>query len=289
VLCGTRLRFMGDLAVDTAVYGESGRYEAELHEDWEIWGPNGGYLAAVALRAAGHHTQHPKPASFMCHFLEVATFDKVELEVETVRASRRTESMRVSMTQDGRRVLEGLVWAVDDGLEGLNHDAAPAPQVPGPEELLSTEERLAQSTQEDARYKFFSNFDERPVDWIDWEKRSAGEPVHRSWYRFRPVPCFDEAWVDAGRLLITVDTFQWPAAARGHAPGSLTYMAPSLDLACRFHRLEHARRAEWLLVEARSPVAAEGLVGGSAAVWDAGGTLLASGGQQMLCRPAPPR
>ena len=41
---------MGDLAIDTAVEGSDGRYRARLSRDWEIWGPNGGYLAAIALR-----------------------------------------------------------------------------------------------------------------------------------------------------------------------------------------------------------------------------------------------
>lgn len=43
---------MGDFEIDTALAGGNGRYVAHLSEDWEIWGPNGGYLAAIALRAA---------------------------------------------------------------------------------------------------------------------------------------------------------------------------------------------------------------------------------------------
>ncbi len=65
---------------------------------------------------------------------------------------------------------------------------------------------------------------------------------------------------------------------------AMDHIAPTLDLACRFHRTEGTADADWLLVEARSLIAAEGLVGGTAAVWDEGGRLLASGGQQMLCR-----
>ncbi len=42
---------MGDLARDTAVQGGAGSYGAVLSRDWEIWGPMGGYVAAVALRA----------------------------------------------------------------------------------------------------------------------------------------------------------------------------------------------------------------------------------------------
>ena len=36
---------------DTAVDGTDGSYRAVLSKDWEIWGPMGGYVAAVALRA----------------------------------------------------------------------------------------------------------------------------------------------------------------------------------------------------------------------------------------------
>ncbi|MHB1583073.1 MAG: acyl-CoA thioesterase [Acidimicrobiales bacterium] len=280
---------MGDLSADTAVVGEDGRYRAELSADWEIWGPNGGYLAAVALRAAAAHCGLPKPASFLCHFLGVAGFAEVDLEVETIREARRAASMRVSMRQGGRRVLEALVWAVQDGLDGLAHDAAPPPPVPGHRSLPTAEELLEGGAAQGPAPAFFSNLEQRPVDWIaDWEHRPGGDPVQRCWYRFRPVATFDDPWLDAGRLLVMVDTFQWPAAARGHAGGTVGHVAPSLDLACRFHRLDRARTAEWLLVEARSPAAADGLVGGTAAVWDADGRLLASGGQQMLCRPAPP-
>ena len=55
---------MGDLATDTAVTMVSpGRYRADLAPDWEIWGPNGGYLASVAMRAAGGSTLLCRPAT----------------------------------------------------------------------------------------------------------------------------------------------------------------------------------------------------------------------------------
>lgn len=279
---------MGDLAVDTAVSGDHGTYDARLSPDWEIWGPNGGYLAAVALRATGAHSSHPRPASLLCHFLAVASFDAVTVEVETLRRSRRTESMRVSMRQGERRVLEGLVWAVDDDLDGMDHHHAPAPDAPPPDTIVPADELRRRSGSPRPEHAFFTNLDQRPLTWTDEpDERPAGDPVHRSWYRFRPTPVFADPWVDAGRLAIMVDTFQWPAAAMGHAEADLRHVAPSLDLACRFHHLDRSAGADWLLVEARSPVAAGGLVSGTAAVWDRDGTLLASGGQQMLCRPMP--
>jgi acyl-CoA thioesterase len=284
---------MGDVAGDTAVEGEAGHYRAALSPDWEIWGPNGGYVAAVALRAAGVHCGRARPVSLLCHFLDAGAFDEVDLHVETLRASKRAESVRVSMTQGGTRLLEALVWAADDELSGLEHDDAPGPAVAPPEEVVPIGDRIRLGSDRPP-FSFFDNFDERPLDWVDdWDHRPAGDPVHRCWYRFLGTEHDDadggaeedDAWVRGGELAILVDTFQWPAAVRGHAGGTVEYMAPSLDLACRFHR--RPAPADWYLVEARSPVATGGLVAGVASVWDRHGSLLASGGQQMLCRPAP--
>lgn len=273
---------MGNLGVDTAVEGGDGRYSAVLREDWAIWGPNGGYLAAVALRAAGEHVGPGvrRPASVLCHYLGVASFDRVELAVTTLRSAKRAESARVTMTQAGQPVLEALVWAVADELDGLAHDVAAAPPDVGPPDAYRPREELGAPV-----HPFFANIDQRPTDPdTDWENRPAGEPAFRCWARFRPQEMFPgDPWADAARLLVVVDTFQWPAAVRGHAQAELRHVAPSLDLACLFHR--SAATEPWLLVEATSPIAEGGLVAGTARVWDQRGRLLASGTQQMLCRP----
>src|SRR5205823_4892878 len=83
---------MGNLAADTAVSGADGRYQATLSPDWEIWGPNGGYVASIALRAAGAHSAFDRPATFSCHYLAVARFDAVDLDVRTLRRTKRAES-----------------------------------------------------------------------------------------------------------------------------------------------------------------------------------------------------
>jgi acyl-CoA thioesterase II len=273
---------MGDLGADTAIEGSDGRYRARLSRDWEIWGPNGGYLAVIALRAAGAHTPLRRPATFSCHFLGVADFDVVDLGVRTIRASRRAASIAVSMTQAGKPIIEALAWIVGD-VDGLEHDAAPIPDVAPPESLPSVRERLA----EDERgpyHAFWSNFDERPLEWVDnWEEREPGEPTFRSWYRYVPRDRFDDPFVDAGRALLLVDTLGWPAAVRAYA-NDLPFYAPSLDVTARFHA--SSPESPWLLGECRSPVARDGLVSSAASVWAADGQLLASGGQQMLCRPA---
>src|SRR5947199_10840029 len=109
---------MGDLAIDTAVEGHDGRYTARFSRDWEIWGPMGGYVAAVALQAAGAHSRFDRPASLVGHFLGVADFREVQLTTVTKRAASRAESIAVSMTQDGKHVFEALVWNVAEVVKG---------------------------------------------------------------------------------------------------------------------------------------------------------------------------
>jgi acyl-CoA thioesterase II len=284
---------MGDLGTDTAlapVPGEAGRYTARLSSDWEIWGPNGGYVAAVALRAAGlaGGLASARPASLVCHYLGVAAFDVVDVAVVPLRTASRAESLRVSIGQGGRPVMEAMVWAVADGVDGLEHDWAPPPDdVPPPSAVPTMAERFPDG---EPPFRFWHNIEHRPLDWIgvdDWLDRPPGAPVARSWNRFVPTSVFDDPWLDAGRLAIMVDTFTWPAAVRAHT-GELPWIAPSLDLAVRFHR--PASSSPHLLAVGTAPVAEAGLIGCQVSVWSEAGRLLASGGQQMLCRPAaPPR
>ncbi|HEY5013368.1 MAG TPA: acyl-CoA thioesterase domain-containing protein, partial [Acidimicrobiia bacterium] len=134
---------MGDLGRDTAVLGGDGRYTCTLSRDWEIWGPMGGYVAAVALRAAGAHSRFPRPASLVGHFLGVAGFDEVQLTTTTRRAASRAESIAVSMTQGGRPIFDALVWSVAEGVAGLEHDRSRLGDIGAPEEYPTTAEHLA--------------------------------------------------------------------------------------------------------------------------------------------------
>jgi acyl-CoA thioesterase-2 len=117
---------VGNFTIESAVAPVgTGRYIGHVSPAWEIWGPNGGYLASLALRAAGLGSPFTRPASFFCHYVRPARFDEVEITVLAVRQGRTSCSQQVEMRQDGSPVLTGLVWSVasSDGLE--HHMAAP--------------------------------------------------------------------------------------------------------------------------------------------------------------------
>ena len=128
---------MGDLEVDTRLDGGDGHWTAQLDPSWAIWGPCGGYIAAVLLRAVGAHSAFPRPATLSVNFLGVARFEPVDLHAETLQAGKRSQAIRVSMTQDGRPISHAVSWTVaePDGRDGIAYDWTEPPDVPGPEGL----------------------------------------------------------------------------------------------------------------------------------------------------------
>ncbi len=272
---------MGDIGVQTAVEPSGdARFTAMVHPDWEIWGPCGGYVAALALRAAGAESPFARPASFFCHYLSVAAFAPVEMVVTPLRSGRTVMAQRVAMTQEGRSILEAMVWSVGD-VQGLEHEDVDPPEVPDPGELPT---RADLGPDEDrAAMPFWDNFDQRPVEWsIQWPPTEPLPPTWRTWVRSRPTVTFDDPWVDAARSLIVLDVGSWPAGSRPHAYLDPPYIAPSLDLYASF---QHSGvTSDWLLLDAHSPVAHGGLLSWTGRVWSQERRLVASGGGQAVFR-----
>jgi acyl-CoA thioesterase-2 len=261
----------------TRLDGGEGTYCTTLSPAWEIWGPNGGYLAALALRAASMDAMIDQPASFYCHFLSSPKFAAVELNVSILKRGRRSEALAVEMTQEGKHVLQALVRTAADA-PGYEHQQILAPDVAAPDELRSIDQLPAQS--ERARFRFWENIERRPID-----QSPSSEPkdaIVREWARFRPQACFEDPFLDAARSLILLDTYGWPAAYRTHCDGR--YIAPNLDTSVWFHRFNQS--SEWLLIDHECSTAHHGLLGVSGRVWDTEGRLLASSGAQLCCIPA---
>jgi acyl-CoA thioesterase len=271
---------MGDLQTDTAVIGGNGHYTTTVSGDWDFFTPNGGYLSALALRAAAAESDLPQPAAYYCHYLNPPrSGEEAEIVVTTLRRSKRTHALRIGMSQGEVPMLEALIWLIAPP-GGLEYSHAVMPEVPEPTSLRSNEEIHAPDK---APFPFWENVETRPVTWTGrWDERPIMHPLWRVWTRFRPQARFDDPFVDACRSLILIDTMLYPAAAIAHE-GVFPFAAPSMDLAVRFHA--SSKESEWLLSSTETPVAIEGLLGGYAAVWSEDGRLVATGGQQMLYRP----
>jgi acyl-CoA thioesterase len=258
-----------------------GRYRATVSANWALWGPVGGYLAAIALRAAGVHSAMPLPASLSCQFLSPARFGAVELEVDFTRTSRHAKSLTVLMTQRGTPVMSAQVWTIADEIKGPERRLSCPPSVPAPDQVaeLARDRSFANLTAAGATATgtFWRNLELRTVPFD--LSQSEGLQIH-SWAKFRPRAYFGDPWLDACRELITIDTAIFPVIAI--AMGGGKYVALSMDLYVAFHSPPPAE--DYLLVTGQGTAAGAGLVSGTAQTRSADGTLTASGGSQLICR-----
>jgi len=247
--------------------GEPDRLRASLSPDWAVWGPNGGYVAAIALRAAISRSRLARPASIQCHFLAVGEFAPVEVRVRSLGGGKRAESLRAEVFQQDRLLLAATVWMVDDGLDGYEHDFGAAPEVPPPAALRSYAELAGEEYAQ--WYPIWRSIEGRPERW----REAPGRPEWRTWMRFNETPIPDRA-ADALRQLFWLDFPAWNATIAAHA-WPFRHLAPNLDLMVHFHRF--APETDWMLAEGAAPLAHAGLVGCVARLWSERGELLATG------------
>ncbi len=270
---------MADFVADSRVAldaADPNRGRAELSPEWAVWGPNGGYLASIALRAGIARSRLPRPASFHCHFLAVGEFGPVELRVEPLGGGKRAESLRIEVVQGERTLLAALLWMVDEGLRGYEHDLGCAPAVPGPRELKPYHE-LADNY--DEWFPIWRSMEGRPLRWDE----GPGEPVSRTWLRFTDTPIPDRE-ADAVRQLFWLDFPGWNATIAAHG-WPHEYLMPNLDLTVQFHRFDP--EAEWMLADGYVPLANDGIVGCVSRIWSEDGRLLSTGTSKHICRPNP--
>lgn len=270
---------MADFLRDTRVENLSGdrdRYRAELSPEWAVWGPNGGYLAAIGLRAAMARSRLPRPATFHCDFLAVGEFAAVDIRVIPVGGGKRAEALRVEIVQGGAPLLIASVWTVADDMRGYEHDFGTAPQVPAANALRGYQD-LADDYEQ--WYPIWRSIEGRPVRW----REPPGQPEWRTWLRFTDTAIADRS-ADALRQLFWLDFPGWNATIAAHE-WPFRFLAPNLDLTVQFHRF--APEETWLLADGVVPLAEDGLVGCVSRLWTTDGRLLASGTSNHVCRPNP--
>jgi acyl-CoA thioesterase len=266
--------FLADTRVDRVA---SGLYRSALSPDWAVWGPNGGYVAAIALRAALAESRLPRPASVQCHFLAVGEFAPVELRVASLGGSKRAESLRVEVAQQERMLLTASVWTTDDALSGYAHDFARPPAVPGPDALRGYQDLAGDEYAQ--WYPIWRSIEGRPLRW----REPPGEPEWRTWLRFTETEV-DDREADAVRQLFWLDFPGWNATIAAHA-WPFPYLTPNLDLTVQFHAF--APGSSWMLADGVVPLAQDGLLGCTSRLWSEDGRLLATGTSKHLCRPNP--
>jgi acyl-CoA thioesterase len=254
-----------DVATAVAPLGE-GRYAGEADPGWSApRGPNGGYLAAIVLRAMSDSLPAGRPArSLTLHYLRPPAAGPFEIEVVTAREGRRLSTLTARLVQDGRLCVLAI-GAFSEDFETLADYADPAPAVPRPEEVEPW-------PREDALVPIAQRFEVRPC---------LGKPVFTEadealtggWIAFAD----GEPPLDACALAMLTDAWIPSPFVRTAQP----FAAPTVDLTIHFRAPEAL--AEWpALVQFRSRFAHGGFFEEDGEIWSADGRLLAQSRQLGL-------
>lgn len=262
-------RFADDTAV-TALGG--GRYGATIDRAWWIErGPNGGYLAAIVLRAILDAVDDParRPRSLTLHYLRPPVEGPCEVAVVVERAGRGLTTVSARMRQDGRDMILALA-ALGVDRPGPALDDLRVPQVPAPEEVPQQPE--GDGIDIPIRHRY----DVRPA--IGGAPFTIGpEALTGGWIR-----TVDDDVVDD--VVVAALTDAWPPAVFSRLV--VPVGVPTIDLTIHFREAPSGAPG-WSLVRFRTQVAAAGYLEEDGEIWSADGRLLAQS-RQLAVVIAPP-
>jgi acyl-CoA thioesterase len=254
-------RFVEDTAVTPL---GDGRYRSTVEPAWRVERPNGGYVAAIVLRAVTTELADPgrAPRSLTIHYLRPPEHGPVEVDVTVERTGRRMTTLSARLRQGDRQLAIALVAAGTPQEGTFVHDAATMPEVPQPDELASP-------PPPPFPVPIRENFETRQA--LGPTPFSGGdEALTGGWIRLKdPVP------VDAEYLAQVADA--WVPAAFGVLEGRAGGL-PTVDLTVHF-RQAPVSEDPWLLVRFRTRLAAEGYLEEDGEIWDREGRLLANSRQ----------
>lgn len=260
----------------------NGRWRVDLREEWGLWSPAGGFISALALRAAGEATNLPRPASMTCHFLRMGKYGPAEVRVESLKPGRRSELLKIELVQKDHALLICHVWASQDNMPGLEHDDAQLHSLPDPEKVPTLQEQFPDQSVP----PFFQRIEQRPIKTMPRPGDAPRDPELTGLYRFHPNHRVADRFVDAARALLLLDTYGWLAQYPAHpTDGPSPWIAPNMDYHYRFHR--PTTETDWLHMRVRADIATAGLMSTEGQIHDPEGRLLVSGTSQLMCLPRP--
>jgi acyl-CoA thioesterase len=245
---------------------------------WRAWapdhwfvgrGPNGGFLAAVAARAAEAAAGRPL-RSLALHFVAAPAVGPLDVAVTLERGGRSYTGASLRIEQDGRPMTLGLATLGELPDEGAEWDATAMPEA---KPLAETQPVPFEDAGIPA---FMRNYDMR------WALGSEGSvPGSGGWIRTTEPRALDAP-------LVAAMTDAWAPAA--FVALGRVVAAPTLDLTVHFRRpLPVAGMApdDYVLGRFRSRLSVAGVWEEDGELWSPGGELIAQSRQLALVRELP--
>ena len=235
-------------------------------------GPNGGYIAAIVLRAMEHVAAPDRPArSLTLHYLRPPADGEVRIDVRVEREGGSLSSLSARMSQDGRDLVLALGAFAGDFPTSADYATDP-PQAPAPEEIDVVEPHRKLPP-------IAHRFAVRPVFGAT-PFTEAEEAVTGGWLALR-----EPRRLDATLLAMYTDAWLPSPFTTLSAP----VPAPTVDLTIHFRNPEAAARVgagDPVLARFRSTTSAGGYFEEDGELWSRDGVLLAQSRQLALLFPA---
>jgi acyl-CoA thioesterase len=233
-----------------------------------VRGPNGGYVAALVLRALGLAVADPAraPRSLTVHYTAPPAEGPAEIETRIERAGRSLTTVSARLRQ-GDRLLAVALAAFSSSREAVSFQDGTMPEVKPPEECPAMPGRIPIH----ARYELRPALGALPFSGAE-SARVGG------WIRLA------EGRRPTDALLVAAYADAWPPSffARLAGDAQVGRGAPTVDLTLHFRAaLPRAgdRAGEYTLVRFRSRYADEGFVEEDGEIWSRDGRLLAQSRQ----------
>jgi acyl-CoA thioesterase len=259
-------------ALDTAVEPlGGGRYRARMDRGWWIVrGPNGGYVAAMVLRAMLTELDDPlrPPRSLTVHYLRPPVEGEVEVTVVIERTGRALTTLSARLEQDGKLLALALCACAVD-MPGLEVADLRMPAVPAAEDTPAAPASTIDIPMRQ-RYEVRPLFG-GPLGEVDHDAPA----VTGGWIRLAEAEPLDH-------LVVAALTDAWPPAvfARMESPAAV----PTIDLTVHF-RGAPPDAHEWALVQFATRHVEGGYLEEDGAIWSADGRLLAQSRQLAMVLP----
>jgi acyl-CoA thioesterase len=247
-----------------------GRFAATMSERWWVGkGPNGGYVAAVILKAIQASASAERaPRSLTVHFQRAPLVGPVEVRVEVEREGGRVTFLSARLEQEGKvQATAQAVLSEDWGEGGFSELTMPDAGEPGELQTIDPESRAS-------RPNMLQNYRLRPA--LGEPAFSGGAPYTGAWIRSR-----EPRLLDAPLAAAFLDTWFPAPFVRLERPVG----APTIDYTVHFRSPlppTGATAEDPYLVAFRSGLARHGFFEEDGELWSADGTLLAQSRQLAL-------
>lgn len=247
----------------------AGRFSGSISRDfWVQSGPNGGYLAAIALRGAQALVPEPQraPRSLHARFLSAPEAGPFELVAEVVRRGRSMTTVAVRMQQAGKDFVHASA-CFSEPFSALAFQDCAMPEALPLEQSRAIEKRIALNHRYDMWHA------------IGGDLRGSQRALSGGWIRFA-----DPRPIDTLALAALWDA--WPPAVHARAfEQRFRGAVPTVEVSVYFRRrvpLANATPSDYVLIKVETTMADEGVAEESGEIWSADGQLLAHSRQLAL-------